>query len=132
MKVIVAGGRDVDLTEEDKQYLIDKVKDGTITTLVSGMASGIDIQSHDLLKEIVPIDPYPALWDDLTAEPCLIKYNKFGKAYNACAGNNRNLTMAQNAEALIVFEGGRGSRDMLKTSKKLGLKIIDNFMEVLY
>lgn len=132
MRVIVAGGRDTDLTEEDKAYLISKVKDGTITTLVSGEAAGIDIQAHKLLKHLVPVDPYPALWDDLTVEPCLVKYNKFGKAYNACAGNNRNLLMANNAEGLIVFDGGRGSMDMLKTSKKLGLKIIGNFMEVLY
>lgn len=132
MKVIIAGGRDIDLTEEDKQYLLNKVKDGTITELICGMANGVDIQAYNLLKNIVPIKEFPALWNDLTAEPCLIKYNKFNQPYNACAGNIRNLLMAQNAEGLIVFEGGRGSRDMLKTAKNLGLKIIDNFMEVLY
>lgn len=132
MKVIVAGGRHESLTEEDKQYLLDKVKEGTITELVCGMAIGIDMDAYNLLRPLVPVHPYPALWDDLTAEPCLVKYNKYGQAYNACAGNNRNLLMAQNAEGLIVFDGGKGSRDMLKQAKKRGLKIIDNFMEVLY
>jgi hypothetical protein len=132
MKVIVCGGRFNNLTERDKKYLLSKVDNGTITELVCGMAHGIDVQSYNLLKGKIPINEYPALWDDLTALPCLIKYNKYGKPYNALAGSNRNLLMAQNAEGIIAFPGGTGTENMVKQAKKIGITIIDNFMEVLY
>lgn len=132
MKVIVAGGRYYNLTEEDKKYLLSKVKDETITTLICGMASGVDIQTYNLLKEVVPCEEYPALWDDLSVIPCNIKYTKQRKPYNSLAGPNRNAKMAENAEAVILFPGGTGTDNMYKQSKKYGLKIIKDMREILF
>jgi hypothetical protein len=132
MRVIVCGGRFEDLSKINKKYLLRKVEDGIITELVCGMAEGIDKQAYNLLKPLIPVHEYPALWEDLSDTPVQVRYNKYGKPYNMLAGPNRNLKMAKNADAIVVFNGGTGTADMKKQAKKQGLDIIGDFMEVLY
>lgn len=132
MKVIIAGGRDEHLTQKDKDYILSLVADSTITTLVCGMAKGIDMDAHYLLRGKVPIKEFPAQWNNLLVENCVVKYTRQGKAYNALAGHNRNEAMAQYAEGVILFEGGTGTANMYKVAKQYGLKIIGDFRELLY
>ena len=48
-------------------------------------------------------------------------WNKHGRA----AGPIRNRDMAEYADCLVAFEGGRGTQNMIKTAKELGLKVYD-------
>lgn len=132
MKVIVAGGRFDNIHKEGEDYLLHLVRSGILTTLVCGMADGIDMEAHNLLKPLVPIDEYPALWNDLSVTPCLVGYRKDGSAYNKLAGSNRNEVMAQNADAVVLFPGGTGTAHMRSMSKKYGLQILKDFGEILY
>ena len=81
-----------------------------ITEVVSGMARGADIfgfrwaRSHN-----IPIAEHPALWA------------KNGPA----AGPIRNRKMAENADAVVLFPGGRGTQNMYETALDLGLTIYD-------
>ena len=45
---------------------------------------------------------FPAKWDDLKAPNALIKYNKWGKPYNARAGFARNTDIARESDPLIA------------------------------
>jgi len=126
MKVIIAGGRDITMTPSQKRYILQKIGDNTITTLICGMARGIDIQAYDLLKKRVPIEEYPALWDDLTDFPVKIQ-ERNNKKYNCLAGINRNERMARIADGIIIFEGNSGTDNMYSLARDYNLKIIKDF-----
>jgi len=82
------------------------------TEVVSGCARGADTFGETIAKKLkLPIVKYPAYW------------NKFGKS----AGYKRNVQMADNAEALIAFEGGKGTAMMIDIATKKGLKVIQRF-----
>lgn len=134
MKVIIAGGRDFKRTKKDCDLLLNLHKKYNFTEVVSGEAPGADKFGESFAKFInIPIKPFPALWNDLTKEPCKIKKNRYGYEYNALAGFNRNEQMASYAEAVILFPGGSGTEDMWERSVKHGLKIIhdaNNFKEM--
>ena len=73
---------------------------------------------------------FPAKWDDLNVEPCIVKTNKYGK-YNVLAGHNRNKEMAEYASkdeelgVLIAFWNGKstGTKSMIELAKEYGLRI---------
>ena len=122
MKVIIAGGRDVHLSLADKNFLFQLVDKGIITELVCGMAKGIDIEAGELLDKLIPVKSFPADWGNLSLKPCKIKTRSNGTQYNVLAGFNRNRQMAEYAEALIVFRGGKGTEDMIKQAEFKNLK----------
>nr|DAH73299.1 MAG TPA: protein of unknown function DUF488 [Caudoviricetes sp.] len=68
-----------------------------------------------------PVEHYPALWDDLNAEPCVVAYNKYGKPYNKLAGMNRNKTMVEISDLVIMFHDGTssGTQNDLNLCKRL-------------
>ena len=106
MKVIIAGGRQYQLTEEDWVYL------GTlpITEVVSGCARGADKGGEEwALYNDLPVKRFPADW------------NSYGKG----AGFIRNRAMAKYANAVVLFPGGRGTANMFKEAEKVGIKIYD-------
>ncbi len=81
-----------------------------ITEVVSGGAAGADSDGEIWACELnIPVRRFAADWD------------KHGKA----AGPIRNAEMADYAEALIAFPGGKGTANMVKQAKKKGLKIWD-------
>ena len=129
MRVIVAGGRNNFLTYENKLLLKSLVENETLTELVCGMASGIDLDAFHLLEEDVLYKKFPADWENLSVKPCLIKTDKYGKKYNALAGSNRNRSMAEYAEGVVLFEGGNGTCNMYQLSLEYDLKIIYNELE---
>lgn len=109
MKVIVAGSRGV------KDYRV--VKDAIIesgfyiTTLVSGMAKGVDeLGVKFALENNIPIEEHYPNW------------KKYGKK----AGCLRNIKMAKSgAEALIAVWDGEstGTKNMIDEAIKRGLSI---------
>lgn len=74
----------------------------------------------------IPVDPYPARWDDLNAMPCVIRY-RGSKPYNVLAGPNRNTRMLIEGcpHLVAVFPGDRGTADCRAKALKRGIAIVD-------
>lgn len=126
MRLIIAGGRDYQLTEADYAWL-DEMFGDEVTEVVSGKSTGADTCGELWAKEWeFPVKPFPAEWDDLTAPMAVIKTRRDGKKYNARAGNDRNRAMAQYADALALFPGGSGSADMLAEANAAGIKVFES------
>lgn len=78
--------------------------------IVCGKARGADTLGEEYAKlRSLDIAYYPANWDH------------DGKS----AGFKRNVEMAKNADALVAFWDGksRGTKHMIETGKKRGLKV---------
>ncbi len=128
MKVIVAGSRQI----LDYQ-LVSAVISNTlskyniqITELVSGCAGGVDSLGEQwALENSVPVNPFPAEWDNLTVPNALIRTNKYEKEYNARAGFQRNEAMADYGDILIAIWDGKspGTKYMINTAKSKGLTV---------
>lgn len=104
MKVIIAGGRDI----EDYDLLRRVVCDSgfVITTVISGCAKGVDTMGIKWAEEVgIPFERFPAQW------------GKYGKA----AGPIRNIEMSKVADALIAIrkDGSKGTSHMIDTMLKL-------------
>ena len=106
MKTIIAGGRDYFLTDDDIKFLNTL----NITEVVSGCARGADEGGINYaLSNNIKLTRFPALWD------------KYGKS----AGPIRNKEMAEYAEAVVLFPGGKGTNSMYNEARKEGLRIFD-------
>lgn len=126
MRVIIAG------SQMFEQYLLLKLKCNEILknvdteiTIISGDAKGADKLGVKYAKEKgFKFKLYPAKWDDLNAIGAIIKTGQHGN-YNAKAGIDRNLLMANNADALIAFWNGKspGTKNMIDMATKKGLKV---------
>jgi hypothetical protein len=116
MKIIVAGGRDYSLSPAVFD-LLESALAPVITELVSGGAPGVDSTAEAWARgRGLPVRRFPADW--LT----------HGKR----AGPIRNRQMAQHAEAVVLFPGGRGTDSMHAEARAAGLVIVDlRFSEVL-
>jgi len=115
MKVIIAGSR----TIKDPKLVEEAIRRSgfDITEVVSGKEpNGVDKMGENWADyNHIPIKPFPALWDDLTTPGAVIKLNKFGKKYNAKAGPDRNMRMAEYADALIAITSGTpGTKNMIE------------------
>ena len=71
----------------------------------------------------IPIKPFPAKWDDLEAPGAVIRVNSWGKKYNAKAGIDRNAEMIEEADAVALFPGGKGTRDTHRRAIARGLDV---------
>ena len=106
MKTIIAGGRDYVVTARDAS----KLSDLGITEVVSGCCSGADLGGEFWAESRgIDITQFTANWD------------KHGKA----AGPIRNRQMAEYADAVVLFPGGRGTNSMAKEAHKAGIRIFD-------
>jgi len=119
MKVAVIGGR------EFKDYnRLKKILDlYPITFVVSGGANGADSLGAKYSREVLMKEPevYDALWNDLTAEPCVIKKRKDGSEYNVLAGMNRNTDIINNCQMVVACWDGlsTGTKDSLDKAHNL-------------
>ena len=124
-KIIVAGSRNF-----SNYTLLFNTLDTLISLddiIVSGCADGPDSMaiSYGEMRGI-SVEKYPAKWDDLSVIPCVKKVNRYGKAYNALAGYNRNREMLNaiknnpDGGFVIAFWDGksRGTADMIKIAKE--------------
>lgn len=108
MKLIIAGGRDYHITVKDVMRL--NALNLEITEIVSGCSAGADTGGECFAGIINrPIAKFPADW------------NKHGKA----AGPIRNRQMAEYADAVVLFPGGRGTQSMFNEATKAGIQIFD-------
>jgi hypothetical protein len=112
-KVIVAGGRDFSDYSLLKQtlnfYLHQKIKDGYLIEIVSGVAKGADLLGERYANEYgYPIKRFPANWDK----------------HKLLAGPIRNNDMGNYGDVLVAYWDGksRGTANMIETAKSKGLK----------
>jgi hypothetical protein len=106
MKTIIAGGRDYQLNHDDVKFLSSLL----ITEVVSGGATGADRGGEAFAQaKGIPIKVFKADWD------------KHGRA----AGPIRNREMAQYADAVVLFPGGKGTASMMKEATRAGIIIYE-------
>ena len=107
MKLIVAGGRSYRLQPSD----IEKLNNvGNVTELVSGGATGVDSDAEAW-----------AMSRNISITRFIPEWEHFGRA----AGPIRNKKMAEYADAVILFPGGKGTASMLKEAQIAELVIYD-------
>lgn len=107
-RLIIAGGRDVAMTQCQWDHLTGL--SDLVDEVVSGGARGIDSWGELWAGKMgIPCRKFPADWDRL----------------GLVAGFVRNSQMAAYANALAIFDGGRGSADMLEKAEEAGLWIWD-------
>ena len=103
-----------------------------IIAIVSGVSEydkydhGADTIGRDYAKEKrIPYIGFPADWSDMS-EPCVKKYNKYGKEYNALAGFKRNTNIIEESTIIIAFWDGKspGTKDSIDKAKAAGKDVI--------
>lgn len=110
MRVIIAGGRDFVPKLRHWLMLDDLHEQIQITRVICGMARGADLFGRNWAISVgMPVSEFPADW------------NKYGKS----AGYLRNVQMAENADAVVLFAGGKGTQHMANIAREKGLKIYD-------
>lgn len=110
MKLIIAGGRDYQLTQRDYLRLNEIHVKTRISTVVSGGAPGADANGEEWASHYyIPVRRFRADW------------KKHGRA----AGPMRNREMAEYADAVALFPGGCGTESMYQEAKKAGIEIFD-------
>ena len=127
MRLIIAGGRDYELTPEDFAKLDRIHADKRVSKVLSGRATGVDTCGEEWARmNGIPVDPYPAPWDEIDGKPhWQIGYRTDGVSYWKLAGHARNERMAENADGVALFLGGHGTANMKKNADKFGLVIFD-------
>lgn len=123
IKLIIAGSRTITNYEKVKPIIDKIVKDNKIkvSEVFSGKAAGMDKLGEQWADELkIPIKPFPANWKNLKAKGAVVKDGPYGQ-YNAKAGIDRNLQMAEKADAaIVIWTGGScGSANMIDTMDKL-------------
>lgn len=109
MKVIIAGGRDHELSEDDFARLDQEVGE-EISLVISGGASGVDASGECWARSRgVPVEVVEARWQELGRK----------------AGPIRNEEMAKKADVVVLFPGGKGTGSMARLAKRYGLRVID-------
>lgn len=108
MRVIIAGGRDYVATAADFDALDRLQASLGIAEVVSGGARGVDVAGEAWARmRDVPVKRFPADW----------------RAHGKAAGFRRNQQMADYADALIAFPGGRGTADMIRRAEAKGIPV---------
>lgn len=114
MRTIIAGGRDYAPTPRDWEWLDSLRDDLPITEVVCGMARGADTFGRQWAVDSgLPIKEFPADW----------------KAHGRSAGPRRNVKMAEYADALVAFPGGRGTQHMIHEAEARGLRVLQPYEE---
>lgn len=110
MKLIIAGGRNYKFTADDGDHLYKLDENEGISEVVSGGSTGADYEGECWGHvNMIEVTYFKADW----------------KTHGKAAGPIRNRQMAEYADALAVFHGGRGTANMVKTAKELGLTVYD-------
>ena len=110
MKLIIAGGRDYRLTSRDYDRLQELWREFDVSEIVSGMCSGVDECGEYFAHTMnLPVVGFPA--------DC--------KTHGKAAGPIRNREMAEYADAVALFPGGRGTQSMEKAARTAGIRVFD-------
>lgn len=128
MRLLVCGGRNYADSRHIFRVLDNMHAERPITRLIHGAATGADSHAADwgisrIGKENV--DPYPADWSDISHVDAVIRWNKFGKAYDAKAGHRRNARMLMMGcpDLVLAFPGGLGTANMIGAAQKAGVDV---------
>lgn len=113
MKLVIAGSRFADLSERDIARLDAIHAENVVTEVVSGHAKGVDRCGE--------------AWAEARGIPVRL-FRPDWRRYRRGAGPVRNREMAAYADAVAVFPGGSGTRNMLAEARKAGRRVF-NFME---
>lgn len=107
MRLIIAGGRCYRLTKADLSRL-DAIEG--VTEVVSGGCRGVDKDGEAWARsKRIAIKRFEAQWS----------------LHGPAAGPIRNREMADHADAVALFPGGRGTKDMHRSAIAAGLKVFD-------
>lgn len=110
MKLIIAGGRDYTFKPDDIEALDQLHSNVKVTEVVSGTQRGADKEGEMwAVNNNLPIKRFPPDWN----------------TYGRMAGPMRNYQMAEYADAVALFPGGRGTQSMFNEAKRAGIKIYD-------
>jgi hypothetical protein len=108
MKLIIAGGRNYRFTPEDRERLDALFPE--VIEVVSGGASGANYQGEAwAARHGIPVKTFQPDW----------------KTHGRAAGPIRNQEMAEYADAVALFPGGRGTQSMYREAIRAGIKIFD-------
>lgn len=127
MRLIIAGGRDYQFTAMDEAAL-DRINAfNPISLVICGGASGADECGKQwAISRSIPLEVIDAPWDDTAGKPpSQVGYHRSGRPYWKGAGPARNRLMAMRADAVAVFPGDRGTRNMRAIAKKHGLVVFE-------
>ena len=106
LSLIIAGGRDYKFTPEDRARL-DRIPKREI---VHGGAKGADAEGANYAAiHNLPVKEFPAHWH----------------LHGPRAGPMRNQQMAEYADAVALFPGGKGTASMRREARKAGIMIYD-------
>lgn len=106
MKLIIAGGRDYKLTSKD----FERLNAIQISEVVSGGCDGADRDGECYAYALgLPLKQFLADW----------------KNNGRAAGPLRNRQMAEYADAVALFPGGKGTFSMYQEAQRAGIKIYD-------
>ena len=107
MKLIIAGGRHHHLSPSDYEQL-QQIKG--VKTVICGGATGVDADAKQWAEQQgISVKVFEADW----------------QSYGKMAGPLRNRQMADYADALAIFPGGKGTDSMFEEARKRDLKIFD-------
>jgi len=114
MKVIVAGSRSISQVKHTLEAIEASGFAREATEFVSGAATGPDTHAMECASRLgLPVKLFLPRWRDRDG------------AYNPRAGYERNIRMAEYADALIAVWDGEsgGTRHMIEQARKRGLKV---------
>jgi len=103
MKLVIAGGRNLRLLTEAQIRWLDAIHaELDVTEVVSGACRGADLAGETWARSrSIPVIRFPANWD----------------AHGRAAGPIRNKQMADYADAVALFPGGRGTDSMRRSAR---------------
>jgi hypothetical protein len=108
LRLIIAGGRDYRLSPADIARLDELLPE--VSEVVSGAASGVDSDGEEwAARHGIKVYSFPAEW----------------KRHGRAAGPIRNRLMAEYADAVALFPGGRGTANMHAEAVRAGLRVFD-------
>lgn len=129
MRLVVTGGRDFSDTRRAFAALDDLHTRRPVTVLISGRCkTGLDARAEAWARQRgVPVDPYPAPWDDIDHPEAVVRYRRDGSAYDANAGPRRNQQMIDDGRTDygLVFRGRGGTADMRRRIVAAGIEFED-------
>jgi hypothetical protein len=96
-----------------------------VTVLSGKCKKGADRLGEQFAQDMqITVKPFHAPWNDIKAQPCVIRYKQQGNPYNLLAGINRNHQMVDYCinnlpAALIAFWNGKssGTNDVITYAK---------------
>lgn len=127
MKIAIVGGRDFNNYDLLKTEVSKLILDTSDVEIVSGGAKGADALAERFAKEFnYPIKIFKAEWDKIDVGKVYIKYNKYGKPYNALAGFIRNRKLVEYSDVVIAFWdfSSHGTMNTLEIVRELNKRVI--------